>query len=72
MQVVATRDQADAVRIVQRLAGKGYPAFLVTPSATAPQPFYKVQVGRYRERDEAEKVSLRLKKEEQFKSWILR
>lgn len=72
VQVVATRDQADAVRIVQRLVGKGYPAFLVNPAPGASQPFYKVQVGRYHDRGDAEKVSLRLKKEEQFKSWILR
>jgi hypothetical protein len=31
-----------------------------------------VHVGRYNDRGEAEKVSLRIKKEEQFQSWITR
>ena len=61
-----------ATVVVKRLAGKGYPAFLVNPVAGAPQAFYKVQVGRYNDRGEAEQVSLRIKKEEQFQSWISR
>jgi cell division septation protein DedD len=72
VQVIATRDQAVATSVVKKLASKGYPAFLVNPVAGAPQPFFKVQVGRYRERTEAERVSQRIKKEEQFQSWILR
>jgi septal ring-binding cell division protein DamX len=72
VQVIATRDAAMATSVVKKLDAKGYPAFLVNPVAGAPQPFYKVQVGRYDDRSEAEKVSQRLKKEEQFKSWILR
>jgi cell division septation protein DedD len=72
VQVIATRDQAVAGAVVTRLSGKGYPAFLVNPAAGAPQPFYKVHVGRYTERREAEQVSLRIKKEEQFQPWISR
>jgi cell division septation protein DedD len=70
--VIATRDAAVATSVVKRLVGKGYPAFLVNPAAGAPQPFYKVQVGRYKDRSDAEQVSQRIKKEEQFQSWILR
>jgi cell division septation protein DedD len=72
VQVIATRDRQVASSVVQRLAGKGYPAFLVNPVAGAAQPFYKVHVGRYNDRNEAEQVSLRIKKEEQFQSWITR
>lgn len=73
VQVMATREQAVAADTVKRLTAKGYPAFLLRPASGAPQPFYKVQVGRYAERSEADQVSLRLKKEEQFtNSWILR
>jgi cytoskeletal protein RodZ len=72
VQVIATREAAVATSVVKRLASKGYPAFLVNPVAGAPQPFYKVQVGRYTDRSEAEQVSQRIKKEEQFQSWILR
>lgn len=72
VQVIATREPGIATSIVQKLTAKGYPAFLLSPAAGAPQPFYKVQVGRYNDRGEAEKVSTRIKKEEQFQSWILR
>jgi cell division septation protein DedD len=72
VQVIATRDQAVANSVVKRLSDKGYPAFLVNPAAGAAQPFYKVHVGRYDDRREAEQVSLRIKKEEQFQPWISR
>jgi len=72
VQVIATREQPVATSVAERLAAKGYPAFLVSPSPGARQPFYKVQVGRYKDRSEAEQVSQRIKKEEQFQSWILR
>lgn len=72
VQVIATGDESVARTTVQKLVAKGYPAFLVNPAPGVPQPFYKVQVGRYTDRGEAEKVSLRIKKEEQFKPWILR
>jgi cell division septation protein DedD len=72
VQVIATRDQEVATSVVKRLGAKGYPAFLVNPVPGAAQPFYKVQIGRYKDRSEAEQVSQRIKKEEQFQSWILR
>jgi len=72
VQVIATRDREVAGSVVKKLAGKGYPAFLVSPAAGAAQPFYKVHVGRYSDRGEAEQISARIKKEEQFQSWITR
>jgi cell division septation protein DedD len=72
VQIVALRDKDTANSIVRRLSGKGYPAFLVNPAAGAPAPVFKVQVGRYNDRDEAEQVRRRLEKEEQFKPWISR
>ena len=56
MQVVALTDRAAATAVVQRLSGKGYPAFMVTPQAGAPVQNYKVQVGRYNDRAEAEQI----------------
>jgi DedD protein len=72
VQVVSLRDRAAASKIVQRLSGKGYPAFLVPPASNAPAQVFKVQVGRYEDRQEAQRVSDRLKKEEQFDPWIIR
>jgi cell division protein FtsN len=70
IQIHVLRDRTAANGIVRRLAGKGYPAFLV--AAGPPTGSYKVQVGRYKDRDEAQKVIERLKKEEQFNPWITR
>lgn len=72
VQVIATRDRDVAGSVLNRLAAKGYPAFLVNPPAGATPAYYKVHVGRYNDRNEAEQVSLRIKKEEQFQSWITR
>jgi len=72
VQIVALRDRQTANSIVQRLKGKDYPAFLVSPAPGAPAPVFKVQVGRYANRDEAEQIRQRLEKEEQFKPWISR
>jgi cell division septation protein DedD len=72
VQVGALRDRAAAAAIVQRLSNKGYPAFLVNPKAGSPAPVYRVQIGRYPNRQEAEQVKRRLEKEEKFNSWISR
>jgi DedD protein len=72
VQVVSLRDRAQASKIVQRLTGKGYPAYLIAPVAGAPAQVFRVQVGRYDDRQEAQRVSERLKKEEQFDPWIIR
>jgi cell division septation protein DedD len=72
VQVVALTDQAAATAVVRRLSSKGYPAFLVQPQSGAGVQNYKVQVGKFEDRSEAEVVAGRLKKEEQFQPWILR
>ncbi len=72
VQLVALRDRAAAGSIVQRLSSKGYPAFMINPASGSPAPVFKVQVGRYNDRREAEQVARRLEKEEQFKPWISR
>ena len=72
VQLAALRDRAAAGSIVQRLTGRGYPAYIVNPSSGAPTPVYRVQVGRYEDRHEAEQVARRLEKEEKFNTWISR
>ena len=71
IQVAALRERAEADTIVKRLAAKGYPAYVVTPSQGAPSMF-RVRVGKFNERREADSVAARLQKEEQFKPWIVR
>lgn len=67
VQVHALRDRNAANTIVQRLVAKGYPAFLVSAGPTG---IYRVQVGRFKERQEAERTREKLKKEEKFDPWI--
>jgi cell division septation protein DedD len=71
VQVVALSDRGAANAVVQRLSAKGYKAFVVVPAPTAVQHF-KVQVGRFADRSEAEQIRQRLKKEEQFEPIIVR
>jgi cell division septation protein DedD len=71
VQVAALRDRSEADAIVKRLAGKGYQAFVVNPVPGKP-PVYKVQVGRFAERGEAEQTAARLKSQEQYSPWVTR
>jgi cell division septation protein DedD len=70
LQVHALRDAKVAKSIVQRLSRKGYPAYVVASGGS--NSMYRVFVGRYKERSEAERIAARLKKEEQFDPWITR
>ena len=69
LAALGKRDEADG--IARRLTGKGYPAYVMTPEAGAPAVF-RVRVGKFKDRREAEVVAARLQKEEQFKPWIVR
>jgi cell division septation protein DedD len=71
VQLVALRERSEAESIVSRLVGKGYPAYVLVPSPGSP-PVYRVQVGRFKSRGDAEKTASRLKKEEQFNPWVTR
>jgi cell division septation protein DedD len=70
VQVFASKDLEPAASLVRRLAASGYPAFLVPPEAGATLPMYRVQVGRYNDRRDAEEASRRIEKEVQIKPWI--
>lgn len=66
IQLAAVKNRVSATQIVQRLIGKGHPAYLQNPAPRAPAPLYRVRVGGFRDRREAESLALRLQKEEQF------
>jgi DedD protein len=70
VQVAAVRERGEADIIARRLSGKGYPAFVTTPANAV--NVFRVRVGKYVERREAEAVASKLAKEEQFKPWITR
>ena len=71
IQVAALQKRDEADVIAKRLAGKGYPAYVVTPTKGAPS-VYRVRVGKFKDRSEADTVAARLQKEEQFKPWVVR
>ena len=71
IQVAALKEASEADAIVKRLASKGYPAYVVAPAKGAPA-MYRVRVGKYKDRREADTVAARLQKEEQFKPWVVR
>jgi cell division septation protein DedD len=72
VQVAALQVRGEADTIAKRLSGKGYPAYVTVPASGASAPIYRVRVGKYKSRREAEQVAARLEKEEQFKPWIIR
>ena len=71
VQVAAVRQRAEADAIRGRLTRKGYPAFVAT-AGTSGAPTYRVRVGKYPSRREADTVAAKLEREEQFKPWVTR
>jgi DedD protein len=71
VQVASLRSRTEADAIARRLSAKGFPSFVSTPASSGPRVF-RVRVGKYTDRREAETVARRLEKEEQFKPWITR
>ncbi len=70
VQVVASRTKQDAEALVKILEDRGYPVFLVTPEyAQANDNLYRVQVGPFTSKDDAEKVRTKLT-QEGFKPFI--
>jgi cell division septation protein DedD len=69
VQIAALRERSEADAIAKRLASKGYQAYVLLPAVGA-TPVYKVQVGRFKNKQDAEKTAARLKKEEQFSPWV--
>jgi len=72
VQVAAYREQSTAHQLTDRLIAMGFPAYVVGPRLDAPVAVYRVRVGSYQDRQEAEQIRLRLKLEEQFNPWITR
>jgi cell division septation protein DedD len=71
VQVAALNVRGEADAIARRLAGKGYSAYVLTPASGTPS-VYRVRVGTFKTRREAETVAAKLQREEQFKPWVTR
>jgi cell division septation protein DedD len=70
VQALATRDGAVARRLRDRLAGRGFPATL-TEDPSGGKIVYRVRVGRYRLRSEAEAAARVLRQRDHLRPWIL-
>jgi cell division septation protein DedD len=69
VQVAATRERAEADALARRLSGRGYQAY-VDPSTGPGVRMYRVRVGSYPDRRDADRMRQRLEKEEKFKPWV--
>lgn len=69
VQVISLQDRGAAAGIAKRLSGKGYPAFVLDPSPGAPR-IYRVQVGGYADKNDAEQAARRLERDEQMKPLV--
>jgi cell division septation protein DedD len=71
VQVMAAVKREEAESLARRLAAKGYPTFVSVGDVKVPAK-YRVRVGKYSDKREAEAVESRLKNQEQFKTWLTR
>lgn len=71
IQVAAMPEHGVADAMAKRLSNKGYSAFVMTADGTRPT-MYRVRIGRFKTKREAETIAAKLQKEEQFKPWITR
>jgi cell division septation protein DedD len=70
VQVAALNSRGEAEAMVKRLTSKGYAAFVLAPGGTP--TVFRVRIGPFETRREADAMAARLEKEEQFKPWVAR
>jgi cell division septation protein DedD len=70
VQVAAVNVRGEADAIVKRLSGKGYSAYVEQPKGST--AVFRVRVGTFKTRREAQTIADKLKKEEKFKPWVTR
>jgi cell division septation protein DedD len=71
VQIAALNVRSEADAIARRLSSKGYAAYVISPASGTPA-VYRVRVGKFPTRREAESIAAKLQKEEQFKPWVTR
>jgi DedD protein len=71
VQIAALNLRSEADAIARRLSTKGYAAYVLSPANGTPS-VYRVRVGKFPTRREAETIAAKLQKEEQFKPWVTR
>ena len=69
VQLAALNSRGEADAMAKKLTARGYEAYVQGPATGAPSVF-RVRVGNYQTRREAESVAARIEKEGQFKPWV--
>jgi cell division septation protein DedD len=72
IQIAALNDPGRAKETVEKLKATGMPAYLVNPPASDPDAPYRVRVGLYDSREEAQKVAAILEARRGEKLWVTR
>jgi cell division septation protein DedD len=72
IQIAALNDPLRAKDTVQKLKATGMPAYLVSPPPSAPDAPYRVRLGPYNSREEAQKVAATLEAQRGEKLWVTR
>lgn len=72
VQAAAFRERPAAINLIHRLKKKGYPAYLLAVGTRGQETWYRVRLGPYTTRAQAENVARRLKAEERLGSYIAR
>jgi len=70
VQIAALNDPLRAKDAVRQLKESGMPAYLVNPPASDPDAPYRVRVGPYESREEAQKVAVSLEAQRHEKLWV--
>jgi DedD protein len=71
VQIAALNIRSEADAIAKRFASKGYAAYVMSPALGSPQ-IYRVRIGKFGSRREADSIAAKLEKEEQLKPWVTR
>ena len=71
VQVTALRSRDEARTVAVELVAKGYPARVIDPTPGTPGGVYRVRLGPYADRSEADTVRERLETEEQFTPFVI-
>jgi cell division septation protein DedD len=71
VQIAAVNARSEADAMAKRLTSKGYSAYVLAPASGTPSVF-RVRVGKFGTKREAETVAAKLQKEEQLKPWVTR
>ena len=71
VQVAALQVQTVAQDLAARLLGKGWPAYVVDPKKNDPDALFRIRVGPYGDRAEANRIRRHLQAEEHLQPWVV-